>query len=322
MRLLFTVTCFIILSQLSAQTTADFENFDMSIDTFKNGIEGSGGFESGEIWLPNFFEDIWGSWTGWAISSVTDNQTAGFGNQYSAIPGKGFDQSDTYATSFVSGESQIKILDGLENRVAIGAYFTNATYAYLSMLEGDAFAKKFGGETGDDPDFFLMTIKKYLDGNLSTDSINFYLADFRFEDNSQDYIINEWTYIDLRELGYVDSLSITLSSSDVGAFGMNTPAYFCMDNVTTEQIMTSAEDIEEQGLVQVYPNPAQEKLYIDCHDLRNQKLFIYNTRGQLLISKIINQDHNYIDVRSLDSGYYFGRINNGGEPSQFTFIKH
>ncbi|MEZ4953573.1 MAG: DUF4465 domain-containing protein [Saprospiraceae bacterium] len=32
-------------------------------------------------------------------------------------------------------------------------------------------------------------------------------------------------------LGHVDSL-FTLSSSDAGVFGMNTPAYFCLDNLT------------------------------------------------------------------------------------------
>jgi hypothetical protein len=35
-----------------------------------------------------------------------------------------------------------------------GAYFTNTTYAALSMLSGDSFAKKFGGASGDDPDWF------------------------------------------------------------------------------------------------------------------------------------------------------------------------
>jgi hypothetical protein len=32
------------------------------------------------------------------------------------------------------------------------------TYAALSMRDGDGFAKQFGGASGDDPDYFLLTI--------------------------------------------------------------------------------------------------------------------------------------------------------------------
>src|SRR5207253_4887505 len=34
---------------------------------------------------------------------------------------------------------------------------TNTTNAALSMRDGDAFAKKFGGAAGDDPDFLKIT---------------------------------------------------------------------------------------------------------------------------------------------------------------------
>jgi len=61
------------------------------------------------------------------------------------------------------------------------------------------------------------------------DSVNFYLADYRFADNDSDYIVNSWKYVDLSTLGGVDTYEFDLSSSDTGAFGMNTPAYFCMD---------------------------------------------------------------------------------------------
>lgn len=74
------------------------------------------------------------------------------------------------------------------------------------MLEGDGFVKKFGGEFGDDFDFFFLIIKKYFGGELSIDSVNFYLVDYWFEDNSQDYIVEEWIYVDLSIFGNVDSL--------------------------------------------------------------------------------------------------------------------
>jgi len=126
--------------------------------------------------------------------------------------------------------------------VVQGLYLTNSTYAYLSMLEGDGFAKKFGGASGNDPDFFKVTIRKYLNGELGTDSVEFYLADFRFANNSQDYIVNDWTYVDLTPLGNVDYLEFSLASSDIGTFGINTPTYFCVDNVTTSDLPSATQE--------------------------------------------------------------------------------
>src|SRR5690606_13300086 len=107
---------------------------------------------------------------------------------------------------------------------------TNSTYAYYSMKDGDAFAKKFGGVTGNDPDWFKLTIKMYFQG-IFNDSVDFYLADFRFTDNSQDYIVKDWQSINLSSYGSMDSLSFELSSSDIGMWGMNTPAFFCIGGI-------------------------------------------------------------------------------------------
>ena len=35
------------------------------------------------------------------------------------------------------------------------------------------------------------------DGNDNR-TVEFYLADFRFDDNAEDYIINDWTLVDLK----------------------------------------------------------------------------------------------------------------------------
>ena len=42
--------------------------------------------------------------------------------------------------------------------------------------------------------------------------------------------INQWTYVDLSQFGEIDAIMFSLSSSDNGTWGMNTPAYFAMDN--------------------------------------------------------------------------------------------
>ena len=108
---------------------------------------------------------------------------------------------------------------------------TNTTYAYLAMRDGSQFSKVFGGQTGNDPDFFLLTITGSDSLDAPIGAVDFYLADYRFPDNSLDYLIDSWTDVDLTSLDGASTLSFGLTSSDVGQFGMNTPAYFAIDNL-------------------------------------------------------------------------------------------
>ena len=109
---------------------------------------------------------------------------------------------------------------------------TNTTYAALSMQNGDSFAKKFGGPSGNDPDFFKVIISALDASDARMGTLEVFLADFRFADNAQDYIADDWTAVDLSSFGDgVSKLQFTLASSDNGQFGMNTPAYFAIDHV-------------------------------------------------------------------------------------------
>ena len=195
------------------------------------GVSDSGAFPftSGDATFNHQFSN-WGggysSWSGWAYSNQTDTTTAGYGNQYSSYAGTGQDGSQNYAVAF---EGPVSVTFASAT-VLSGAWFTNTTYAALSMRDGDGFAKQFGGTSGNDADFFTLTISGY-NGATSTGSIDFMLADYRFDDNAKDTIVKDWTFVDMQSLGAVDSLTFALSSSDNGAFGMNTPAYFAMDSL-------------------------------------------------------------------------------------------
>lgn len=205
-----------------------------------NGSSGAGGFASSSggstATFINSFTDFGGgfsSWDGFSYSNTTDTTTAGFGNQYSAIAGSGAGGSSKYGIATVpfTGEWKIDFSSPL-SFIGGGLQITNTTYAYLSMLNGDSFAKKFGGATGNDADWFKLTIQGW-DGATSLGTVDFYLADYRFADNGLDYIVRDWTTVDLSALGdSVSKLTFSLSSSDNGAFGMNTPAYFALDNIT------------------------------------------------------------------------------------------
>jgi hypothetical protein len=208
-----------------------FENMKLvKADTFNNGADSSGGFTHYGRFFINDYNTQWKSWSGWSLSNMTDDTTAGFGNQFSAKPGHGISFTSNYMVASGNG-AYIKLDSAME---ISGAYITNSTYAYLDMRDGSGFSKKFGGATGDDPDYFKLIIKGY-NGSEEVSTVDFYLADFRYSDNSKDYILDDWAFVDL-DGEYdtnpkVDSIVFRYESTDVGEFGMNTPATFCMDDL-------------------------------------------------------------------------------------------
>ncbi len=208
-----------------------FKEQDLAPESFWNGADGSGGFSSGLIYFYNDHNPEYGVWSGWAYSNISDNTTPGWMNQYSAITGSGIDSlvdgSVNYAVAY--NPKSMRFVDPSAHEVK-GLFITNSTYAALSMKFGDDYAKKFGGADGNDPDWFKLSIWGMRNGH-ETDTVEFFLADYRFEDNSQNYIVDNWQWVNLSSLGKVDSLLFAMASSDMGDWGMNTPAYFCIDNI-------------------------------------------------------------------------------------------
>jgi hypothetical protein len=231
----FALDNFTTLEQVPFQTIAGFEDLTLEADTFWTGSDLSGGFASGNGYFKNNYNTNFSSWSGFVYSSKTDTTTAGYGNQYSAITGVGYNNSPNYVVANEYGNAKINLTGAAGGgKLVKGFYVTNTTYAYTAMRDGDMFAKKFGGTNGADPDWFRLTVKGYSGGAMKSESVEFYLADFRNADNTQDYIVRDWQWVNLQALGNVDSLQFFLESTDTaGGFGMNNPAYFAIDNFIT-----------------------------------------------------------------------------------------
>ena len=178
--------------------TVTFDDLGLDPETYYNGSDGAGGFETTGVAFNNFYDDTYGPyWEGFAYSNTTDTTTPDYTNQYSAITGTGEDNSSNYGVAYVAGfYGTIPTMTFAEEVNLAEAYITNTTYAFLAMQDGNAPAKKFGGDTGNDPDYYVLTITgKDADG-VVTGVMEFYLADFRFDDNAQDYIMTiglPWT---------------------------------------------------------------------------------------------------------------------------------
>lgn len=225
------IAIFLVFNSV-AQSVADFENLELDPSSYWNGSDNSGGFTSGGVKFNNQFSAPPPSWNGFAYSNMTDVTTASYTNQYSAITGKGNEGSANYALCYPINSADIEFT--VSTKVT-GFYVTNSTYAYFTMKNGDSFSKKFGGESGDEPDFFKLKIEGLDGAGNVVNVVNFYLADFRFGDNSKDYILNKWAWVDLSAMNAVRKLRFSLSSSDNGAWGMNTPSYFCIDDLNGQK---------------------------------------------------------------------------------------
>ena len=208
---------------------SDFEDLALDPNSYWNGSDNSGGFTSGDAFFFNDYNVTYNIGSGFYYSNCTNTTASGPESQYNAITGGGVNGSSNYAVgfyiTFVMDPNQPPdpnkpTVIFPQEQALVGAYFTNNNYAYHSMHDGDAFAKQF-----EEGDWFKLTITGKNANDVSTGTVEVYLAE------GTD-IVNTWIWSDLSSLGMVKSLEFTLSSSDVSIWGMNTPAYFCMDNLT------------------------------------------------------------------------------------------
>jgi len=189
-------------------------------------------FVSGGATFNNRYDTQFGGfWSGWSYSNVMNATTPGFGNQYASFSGGG-DGSLQYAVGyqdfFTPNAPTITLPVGTR---AVSARITNTTYTALSIRDGDGFSDRFGGPTGNDPDYFLLNIRGFDAANAPTGTVPFYLADYRFSNNAQDYILSQWTTVDLTALGNAVRLSFELESTRNGFAGPLTPTYLALDNL-------------------------------------------------------------------------------------------
>jgi len=160
-------------------------------------------------------------WSGFAYSDVVDTTTNTFENQYAAYPGGGY-QSATYAVAFADAAA----ITLPSPSTVSGFRIANTTYGYLTMRDGDIYGFTQPLAAGG---WFLVTATGSL-GGTSTGSAEFYLADLRGD--SPPGLVADWEWFDLTGLGTVDAVSFAFTGSDVGPFGLNTPTYFALDDLT------------------------------------------------------------------------------------------
>lgn len=178
----------------------------------------------------------WGSFFG--VSQAHDTITAGYTNDFSIFGTGGNNGSKTFAYCYYSEYSgaaaKLSVVDGNAAGVATIApnsvYVALTTYAALALRDGndggvygEAVKLKEGG-------YFSVTFTGY-NGDTKTGTVTTYPGDFRTKPLS---LMTSWTLVDLKALGEVTRIDVTIGGSDdlYGSYGFNAPAYIAIDDFT------------------------------------------------------------------------------------------
>ena len=204
------------LSEDSTNNIGYYFRSDISIDPFI---------------LVHGWSPLWGFGGGFTYSNCADDTTA-LNSNLSAITKKGV-KGDTYFISYTGTEDwglpvEISFKDGKAYNVK-ECYVTNSTSAYLAIKEGK---DEYGScKVWTAQDKFTLTITGF-NGKEKTGTIEFLLADGL-------NVVNTWQQVDLTKLGKVTMIKFSLSTTDKYTYEgyeyINTPLYFCLDQLTVTE---------------------------------------------------------------------------------------
>ena len=320
MRALSLIIVLMGASAVSGQSvTEGFETMPMDSGTVLNGSRGErdillhpkGPFVSH---MPVLWDTSFGGYwaAGWAVSRKLDGSggASDFAKHlYCAKPGQGSEKnmSGKYdGKAFAIGmNGSFFVSEAGPGSGILGFKIANTTFAYNSMKSGDAFAKKFGGASGNDADSFVLKISAFHRGQFLF-SKRVILADFRFANNAKDYILDSWAIVDLsmpqKEVGPRDSFVFELMSSDNGQFGMNTPGFFAIDEVIAARWL--GVNAVNRITAKVYPNPAYDVVSIETKGAILD-LQVHNVMGALVYqTKNCGGMIHQINIKSWTEGVY------------------
>ena len=191
--------------------------------------------------------------------------------------------------------------------------FNNIFWNNPQTVNGSASNTRVFGVSGGSRNFSIDTnIDERGFSNLSSTATNTSTVDPLFLDPSNgDYRLSSTS----PAVGGGDT---TYPTSGVDYFGFTRIINNAIDlGAFTSQATASMDSIEEIR-IKLYPNPATNRVNLDCGDLAFAKAEIYNSQGQFL--KSVKQST--IDVTDLDSGIYFIKVfASGGENNTIKMIK-
>ncbi len=299
------------LFTINAQTTFNFESLTVPASGYWNGSDESGEFGDNEITFYNNYNNDWGSWTKFSYTYDTitsDTQYAAYAESIDGhIFGIGYVPSDWESGTY----DNIPITCKFNSPVEIHSVdIANNTKTADVIINGD---DAFGEPAFSDGDYFKIMIEGFYNGE-SQGVVSFFLADYTAGNT---YVSDTWNTVNLNSFGMTDSLKFNLYSTHTGAYGMNTPAYFCIDNIVYSY--PASIDNNQSNSFSIYPNPVKNILNIT--NIINSEILISNLSGKIIYTKTNCNESEKINLSNVKSGIYFIKIKNKNKIFIKKFIK-
>ncbi|HAL92639.1 MAG TPA: hypothetical protein DCM68_06410 [Verrucomicrobia bacterium] len=214
----FLLVLFFCLPAFAAQTTASFDALlpdpGQHVHTASVSVAAAT--------FVNAYTPEYDSWAGYAFSTVSNTADGTWANQYAAAQAR----SNAYAVGYHS------YYDGVAPEILFdipaaprSVRLDNTAYAAAAIRDGSAYNRAFTNG-----DYFVLTLTANNIEGKPIAATNHYLADFR---GGKTFIQTNWSTLDLSWMPPdVASLVGTLTTTDAGAWGPNTPMYFALADFT------------------------------------------------------------------------------------------
>lgn len=218
--LLFVAAAMMSAAMYADLQVADFENINLAAEQeLKFANDTTGFFESGSFSLQETVSYSGSSVAGAVISSHSDTVFGGLQDANKSIAGGAY-EGQNYVVFYVNAWGDPDKIKLNAPAVVPGMFVCNSVYTYSSMTKGDAYA----GEPFTKDDYLSLIVYAKLNGVAVNARVFVDLAEGT-------KIMDQWTWVDLSSLGEIDELTFEMTGSRTGQYGLNTPSYFCIDNI-------------------------------------------------------------------------------------------
>ncbi len=235
-----------IIVRTSDAPAATFDNINLGMSRYSNGRYSKSdaapakgwynSFVSGAFVFHSLSSTVGQRATGCTVTNLSSSEYKPHDDDfiYAAATEGGYKSSPAYLT--VCDSAYITFADECSSSHPLsGFYITCSSAMYSSVINGSDLSPEF--QHGD---YAYVTITNEAEGK----SINYYIADYRSDNEYNHFCLNTWQWVDLRPLGKITgTLKLRFRSNHLaedGQTGFFMPAIFCIDDFNGTCEMTDA----------------------------------------------------------------------------------
>lgn len=175
-------------------------------------------------------------WGGFALSNQTSTVFESYADQFKSAVGSGHNSAN-YAVvySYTGANYAANVTNAADGADVSGFYVTNTANNVNAYVNGDGMSTAPGGFAKGD--WFKMTVN-VVKADDTTASIDYYLADYRADNEADHYYLDTWQWVDLRQFGKIKKVTFGFEGTKRNAYGLTTPTLVSTTSAATVKSAT------------------------------------------------------------------------------------